>query len=235
MSLFLALVAVLLIASVAAWLGYSRARQVRATSAVRLHSLPAYHGACAALWAALPALLLLAAWVPVQTGLVNQAVLSSPQGQALPDFDMQRESILIEAREIASGQREAGFNSESSELAPVFVQAEQRYSTVGGAVAIILALAAAVLAVRRSAFMSGRTGVERWLMRCWRGPLIAILTTLECVSSRSNRSLLNVVPRDSCRNGLWPPNGDPRGKSAPGRVAGPLLGAPFNRRNHAMI
>ena len=210
MSLFLALVAVLLIASVAAWLGYSRARQVRATSAVRLHSLPAYHGAYAALWAALPALLLLAAWVPVQTGLVNQAVLSSPQGQALPDFDMQRESILIEAREIASGQREAGFNSESSELAPVFVQAEQRYSTVGGAVAIILALAAAALALRRSGVtFRARTGVERWLMAVLlAASLIAILTTLGIVFSLLFESLrfFNVVPvGDFLFGTVWSP------------------------------
>ena len=210
MSLFLALVAVLLIASVAAWLGYSRAQQLRATGGRRLHSLPAYHGAYAALWAALPALLLLAAWVPVQTGLVNQAVMSSPQGQALPDFDMQRESILIEAREIASGQRDAGFNSESSELAPVFVQAEKRYSTVGGAVAIILALAAAALALRRSGVtFRARTGVERWLMALLlAASLIAILTTLGIVFSLLFESLrfFNVVPvGDFLFGTVWSP------------------------------
>ena len=43
------------------------------------------------LWAAIPALLLLAAWAPMQSRLVDQAVLSSPEGRALPAFDMQRE------------------------------------------------------------------------------------------------------------------------------------------------
>ena len=49
------------------------------------------------------AMLLLAMWVPVQTELVNRAVLSSPEGQSLPDFAMMRDSILAEAREIARG------------------------------------------------------------------------------------------------------------------------------------
>src|SRR5919106_392486 len=102
MSLGLAFVAVMAVALAAGWLGYGRARQLRGTA--RLHSLPVYHGAHAALWAAIPALLLIAAWAPMQSRLVDQAALSSPEGRALPDFAMQREAILAEAREIAGGQ-----------------------------------------------------------------------------------------------------------------------------------
>jgi phosphate transport system permease protein len=210
MSLFLALVVILAIALVGAWLGFSRARQARASNVGRLHSLPAYHGAYVAIWAAIPALLLLAAWVPVQTGLVNQAVLSSPQGQALPDFDMQRESILTEAREIARGDREAGFNPESSELAPLFAQAESRYATVGGAVAILLALGAAVLALRRMGVtFRARTGVERWLMALLvAASLIAILTTLGIVLSllfESLRFFRLVNPGEFLFGTVWSP------------------------------
>src|SRR6478735_3830100 len=99
MSLGLALVAILIVALAAGWAGYSHARRLR--SANRMHSLPIYHGAYAALWAAIPALLLLAAWAPIQSQMVDQAVLSSPEGKALPAFEMQRDSILSEAREIA--------------------------------------------------------------------------------------------------------------------------------------
>src|ERR687887_2270439 len=116
MSLGIALAAVLVVALAAGWLGYARSRRLR--TAGRLHSLPVYHGAYAALWAAIPALLLIAAWAPMQSRLVDQAVLSSPEGKALPAFEMQRDSILSEAREIASGEREQGFNPESSQLAP---------------------------------------------------------------------------------------------------------------------
>src|SRR5215207_3766340 len=99
MSLFLAFLLVVLLAAAAGWLGFVRARRLRAGQ--RMHSLPVYHGAHAALWAAIPALLVLAAWAPVQHRLVDQAVMSSAQGQALPDFAMQREAILSEARGIA--------------------------------------------------------------------------------------------------------------------------------------
>ena len=185
MSLFLALVAVLAIAVGGFWLAFAKARQLRAASTGRINSLPIYHGAYVALWAAAPALLLLAMWAPVQTGLVNQAVVSSPEGQALPDFDMQRDSILTEAREIARGEREAGFNAESSALAPHFAEAESRFATVGGAVVILVALGAAVLALRRTGVtFRARTGVERWLMGLLlAASLIATLTTLGIVLS----------------------------------------------------
>src|SRR5689334_14241288 len=129
MTLAAAAALALAIAAVAFLLGYRRAATMRGVE--RLHSLPVYHGAYAALWCALPALLILAIWAPVQSRLVNQTVLSSPEGQSLPDFDMQRDAILSEAREIASGDREAGFNPESSALAPRFKAAQNRYAAIG--------------------------------------------------------------------------------------------------------
>ena len=189
MSLGLALVAVLVIALTAGWLGYARARRLRAGG--RLHSLPVYHGSYAALWAAIPALLILAAWAPVQHRLVNQAALSSPEGRALPAFEMQREAILAEAREIAHGDREQGFNAESSTLAPRIRAAEQSYAAIGGGVAILAALAAALLALRRSApQFRARTAVERWVMMVlFAASLIAILTTLGILLSLMFESL----------------------------------------------
>src|SRR5688572_10143162 len=139
MNLTIALAAVLAIAAIAAWIGFTRATRLRTAgfkNGDRLHSLPVYHGAYAAIRAAHPALLLLAMWTPVQSNFVDQAVLASPEGRALPDFQMQRESILAEAREIARGDREAGFNPESTTLVPRFAEAEARFSTIGGAVAI---------------------------------------------------------------------------------------------------
>src|SRR6478672_4179832 len=108
MGLGIALVAILIVAAAAGWLGYSRAARLRTTSP--LHSLPSYHGAFAALWAAIPALLILALWAPVQSQMVERAVLASPEGRALPTAPMQRESILSEANDIASGAIEQGFN-----------------------------------------------------------------------------------------------------------------------------
>src|SRR6476659_4766012 len=163
MSLGLAFVAVLLVAAAAGWMGFAQARRLRTAS--RLHSLPVYHGAYAALWAAIPALLILAAWAPIQSRLVDQSVLSSPEGLALPPSIMQREAILSEAREIAAGEREQGFNPESSTIAPRIHAAHSLYSAMGGGVALLVALGGGVLAYRRSApQFRARNGVERWVM-----------------------------------------------------------------------
>jgi len=183
MTLVAALLAVLLISAAAAWLGFNRARRLRQSG--RPHSLPVYHGAFALLWSAIPALLLLAAWAPVQSSLVERAVLASPEAQSLPDFDMQRNAILAEAREIASGQRSAGFNAESTVLAPRYAQARSRYAAIGGSLAILVSLIGAVLAVRRTRLeFRARTAVERWMMALLiAASLIAILTTLGIVLS----------------------------------------------------
>jgi phosphate transport system permease protein len=197
MSLGLALLAVLAIAIAASVMGFRRAQALRRSGA-KLHSLPVYHGFNAALWVLLPALVFLAVWAPVQGVFVEQAVLASPEGRALPAFDMQRDSIISEAREIASGQREAGFNPESSGLAPRINEAESRYSTVGFAVAVLLALGGAFFALRRTApAFRARTGVERWLMVLLVGAsLIAVLTTLGIVLSLMFESLrfFSMVP-----------------------------------------
>jgi phosphate transport system permease protein len=123
--------------------------------------------------------------------MVDQAVLASPEGKALPAFEMQRESILSEAREIAHGEREQGFNPESSTIAPRVRSEEQRFGAIGAAAAIVAALAAAMLALRRSApEFRARTGVERWVMILLFGAsLIAILTTLGILLSLMFESL----------------------------------------------
>src|SRR4029078_10458402 len=108
-----------------------------------------------------------------------------------PAFEMQRESILSEACEIASGEREQGFNPESTTLALRIRAEERRFGAIGAAAAIVAALAAAMLALRRSApEFRARTGVERWVMVLLFGAsLIAILTTLGILLSLMFESL----------------------------------------------
>jgi phosphate transport system permease protein len=136
-----AFVLILLIAAAIGGISYVRAGRLRTGG--RLHSLPAYHAAHAVIWILAPALLVLAAWAPMQSRLVDQAVLASPEGQALPDFEMQRDTILAEARQIANREIEAGFNPESTALAPRVKEAERRYASIGGIAATVFALSAA--------------------------------------------------------------------------------------------
>ncbi|HEY0627989.1 MAG TPA: phosphate ABC transporter permease subunit PstC [Sphingomicrobium sp.] len=209
MSLTIALVAILAIAVAAGLFARNRAAGLRGGGA-RLNSLPNYHGLYVAIWAALPALAFLLIWAPVQAGFVDQAVLASPVGQQLPDFDLARDTILTEAREIAAGEREAGFNPESAELAPVYAAASSRYAAIGGAIAIVLALLGAFLSMRRIGVeFRARTGVERWVMVLLVGAsLIAILTTLGIVLSLLFESLrfFNMVsPSEFLFGTTWSP------------------------------
>ncbi len=194
MSLTIALVAVVAIVLAAGYCAFRHARGLRRTAAgtpQRLNSLPIYHAFYVGLWAALPALLFLAIWAPVQSRLVDQAVLASPAGHALPTFAMQRSAILGEARDIASGRISTGFNPESSMLAPLYAASGARFAAIGGMVAVVLALAGAFLAMRRiNIDFRARSGVERWVMVLLVGAsLIAILTTLGIVLSLLFESL----------------------------------------------
>ena len=184
MSLTIALIAILVIAAVAGLFARNRAKGLRGGGA-RLNSLPNYHAAYVALWAALPALLFLAIWTPVQGRLVDQAVRASPAAQSLPAFDMTRDTILAEARDLASGAIEAGFNPESAALAPVYAAAASKFSAVGGGIAILIAIVGGFFAMRRiKVDFRARSGVERLVMGLLvAASMIAILTTLGIVLS----------------------------------------------------
>ena len=209
MTLGIAFVLTLLIAAAVGGVSYVRAGRLRTGG--RLHSLPVYHAAHAVLWVLAPALLVLVAWAPMQTRLVNQAVLSSPEGQALPDFEMQRDTILAEARQIANREIEAGFNPESTALAPRIKEAESSYASIGGIAAILFALGAAgMLFVRkRDREFRARTLVERWMKGLLvAASMIAIFTTLGIVLSLLFESLrfFQLVPISDFLFGLtWSP------------------------------
>jgi phosphate transport system permease protein len=208
MTLLIALIAIGLVAMAAWWVALSRARGLR--SAGRLNSLPGYHGVHTLLWTLVPALLLMAAWAPVQTALVNQAVLDSPEGKSLPAFDMQRDSILEEARDISAGRLEHGYSPQSEDLAPRFSEAESRYGAIGGGIALLVAFSGGALAVRRvMPEFRARAGVERWIKALLiAASLVAILTTLGIVLSllfESLRFFTLVSPTEFLFGTSWSP------------------------------
>ena len=212
MTLGLALLGVLIVAAIAAAIGFRRAAALRVAriGGSRLNSLPIYHASYAALWVALPAILLLAAWAPMQSRLVDQAVLSSPEGRALPDSDIQRESILGEAQDIASGKIESGFNPQSTVLAPQFKEARSKFAAIGGAIALLAALVGGAFAVSRIKFeFRARAGVERWVMLLlMAASTVAILTTLGIVLSllfESIRFFKLVNPAEFLFGTTWSP------------------------------
>jgi phosphate transport system permease protein len=208
-TLGIAFIAILLIAAAIGGVAYIRASRMRQEG--RLHSLPAYHGIYSAIWVLVPALLVLVAWAPMQSRLIDQAVLSSPEGRTLPDFEMQRTAILDEARQIAHGEIAAGFNPESAPLAPYVAEAEARYAGVGGIGAILVALGAGGITLlrRRDRQFRARTAVEKWMSGLLLlASLIAIFTTLGIVLSLLFESLrfFKLVPITDFLFGLsWSP------------------------------
>ena len=129
--------------------------------------------------------------------------------EALPRFEQQA-AILAEARGIASGAIEAGFNPESTALAPVFAEAAARYSAIGGGIAILVALLGGFVALRtvRVDFRA-RTGVERVVLGVLLlASLIAVLTTLGIVLSllfESLRFFRLVNPAEFLFGTTWSP------------------------------
>ncbi len=177
---------------VAAWMAArAKAAAFAGPGKARPHSLPNHHGWYVALWAAVPALLFLALWAPVSDRLVMQAVMESPSAASLPPFEMQRDAILTEARELAEGSRQAAFNPQANALAPVYGVAATRYATIGTIVALLLAFAGGGYAFTRiSPAFRARTRVERLVMAVLlTASLIAILTTLGIVLSLLFESL----------------------------------------------
>lgn len=210
----LALVAIMVVAIAAGWMGLFRARRLRRSAGQRLHSLPVYHALFAAVAALAAGLLAIAVIGPLQHRLVERAVLDSPEGKALPGFAMEREAILTEAREIASGQREAGFNPASGPLAKRYAAASARFGLLGVIAGLLAAVGAGALAISRiKGDFRARTAVERAVMGLLiAASLIAVLTTLGIVLSlllETVRFFGFVSPIEFLTSAHWSPTGDP--------------------------
>ncbi|MEQ9126233.1 MAG: phosphate ABC transporter permease subunit PstC, partial [Alphaproteobacteria bacterium] len=103
MEVWVVVALVLAVAAVGQFRGRSRALQIAGPDVSKLHSLPGYHGAYVALWAALPALAAFVLWMIAEGPIVQSLVLSglSPETQALP---ADRLSLMLsDIHNIASG------------------------------------------------------------------------------------------------------------------------------------
>ena len=211
MTVTTALVAILLIAAAVGGASYLRAVRLRRQS--RLHSLPIYHGVHAVLWSIAPALLVLAAWAPLETRLVDQAVLATPEARALPASPSQRAQILSEARQIAHREIVGGFSPLSRPLAPRILDSERDYGLLGVAAALLAALAGAAFQIyqsrRRAAEFRARASVEKWMNALLlTASLIAIFTTLGIILTllfESLRFFDLVPPGDFLFGAQWSP------------------------------
>ena len=203
----------------AGWL-VARARAFaykRAAPDGRIPSLPAYHGWYAALWIVVPVLLFAAIWNVIAPGLVMNHVLASPAADSLPAFGFKRDSMLAEARAVATGAQAGVFNPDSRGLVEPFREAIGRYNTIGVLVTLVIALAGAAWAfLRLKPNFAARTRVERSVMLVLlAASLVAILTTLGIFASlvfETVRFFGMVSPIDFLFGTHWAP--DPMASAA---------------------
>jgi phosphate transport system permease protein len=152
----------------------------RAAPGVRLAALPQYHAWYVALWVIVPVGLFAIVWSAVAPQLVSQSVLASPAAADLPPFGMQRETILGEARAVATGAAQAVFNPAARALVEPYREALTRYNVIGLLATLAIAFLAGVSAfLRLKPQFAARTRVERTVMTVLLlASLVAILTTL---------------------------------------------------------
>ena len=152
----------------------------RSVGAGGLAALPSYHGWYVALWIVVPMVIFIAAWSVIAPQLVSQHVLASPAAADLPAFGFKRESLLAEARAVATGAAPAVFNLEARALIEPYREAIGRYQAIGIAVALVLGFLGGVWSfLRIKPDFTARTRVERAVMAVLLlASLVAILTTL---------------------------------------------------------
>lgn len=153
---------------------------VRAEPGRRLAALPSYHAWYVALWIAVPVLLFVLLWTTLAPPLVGRAVLASPAASALPAFGMERQTILAEARAVATGAAHGVFHPEARGLVAPFRQAIGRADAIGFSLTLLIAFAAGAWAyLRVKPEFAARNRVERSVMAALLlASLVAILTTL---------------------------------------------------------
>ncbi|MGB0625402.1 MAG: phosphate ABC transporter permease subunit PstC [Alphaproteobacteria bacterium] len=183
----LILVAVLLGLSTFAY-QHARRKALRSVSGSvsDLHSLPSYHGAYVAIWCGLPALIVIALWVLLQTDLVERMVLSGiAEGTA--DMTAGRISLLLsDIRNLATG------DITSRTPSPLVLEAAQRYAELQRLGFILMTGSAIVLASGGLFFalkaiqpaLRARPQVERIIRAIlFIASVIAILTTVGIILS----------------------------------------------------
>jgi phosphate transport system permease protein len=176
-----------------------------------LHSRPAYYGLLAALWCAIPALIVFAAWQAFETRIITGLVVAAlPESvQSLPESRLGL--VVNDIRNLVAG------NIVSGQIDPAMRQAADRYQNLQSAshaalaVIVLCLCCAGAYAVRRNITLTlkARNHVERvitWgLVLC---STLAIFTTIGIVLSVLYESIrfFKAVPATEFLFGLkWSP------------------------------
>ena len=143
------LVTLLLLSSLAFYLGRRRSLSVADGNIRLLHSLPSYYGYYAALWCGIPALLLLGAWIALEPTIITKLVVADlpEQLRVLPENRLNL--LLNDVHNMVSGNIVSAKISPQMQVAAEHYRSLQHTSFAALAVLILsLAMAGMTLALR---------------------------------------------------------------------------------------
>ena len=151
----------------------------------RLAALPTYHAWYVALWIVIPVSLFITLWMATAPTLINQSVLADPGASSLPDFGFQRDTLMREAKAVATGAAPGVFNEAAKPLIEPFRAAIAQSNLIGVLGTLIVGfLGGAWSFLRLKPDFTARTRVEKTVMTVLLiASLVAILTTLGIVVS----------------------------------------------------
>lgn len=180
-----ALLLILILSTVAYWVGRTAGTRFVSASGRDVHSLPGYHGAFVAVWVGIPAFVLVLLWLFLQGPAIDRMILSSLP-PALLDGDSARMSLILsEIRNVAQGRI-------FGEPSPEIVAAAERYvrwEAIARWAMLVVALAVMILALvvarsRLAPRFRARNAFERvlsgFMIFC---SLVAIVTTVGIIVS----------------------------------------------------
>ncbi|KPJ91767.1 MAG: phosphate ABC transporter permease [Gammaproteobacteria bacterium SG8_11] len=186
MQAFTLIIVLLMLSSVAYYLGRKRAFAVAQGNIRKLHSLPLYYGLYAAIWCGIPALLIFAVWSAFETTIITNLVVADLP-EHIRSLGPDRLNLVVnDIKNLVSG------NIVSSEISPEMQAAADHYRHLQSISHWLLVVIALAIAVGGGSFMltkiktkqRARNAVESFLtivlIAC---SSIAILTTIGIVLS----------------------------------------------------
>jgi phosphate transport system permease protein len=179
---------VLVLAVVAYSLAYMRSRAVAAPlGGIRnLKALPFYYAARAALWCAIPALVVLAVWAGFEDKVIQGIVIASLPPDTWPESAGQASLILSQISNVAAGSLNSEFLPEHITGAASLLEAMQDKSGNFKAILVVLiaVLGATFAWTRVAPHINARKNVETTLRRIFFAcAALAVLTTAGIVFS----------------------------------------------------
>ncbi|MCK7542607.1 phosphate ABC transporter permease subunit PstC [Marinobacter bryozoorum] len=179
---------VLILAAVAYWLAFQRSRAVAAPlGGVRhLKALPTHYAARAALWSAIPGLIVLALWTGFEGKVIQGIVMGSLPQDMWPDSPGKASLLLSQISNVASGSLDPDLASEPIAKAAALLKTLREQSSLFMTILVILitVLGAAFAWFRVAPHINARNSVETTLRRIFFVcAALAVLITLGIVFS----------------------------------------------------